>query len=231
MEDKKRNITHLQKKYQTRITLAKTGQEAYQGKDFKNAIKFYNLYLKLLADINDVKIENLSPKFFDRETQSSEVFLISQIYWDLAKLYDMSSNMRREMLHCLNKYIEFSMNYPFQVVNAESLRRYLRKSKCQNQDAFQEAYKKLHVSSKMCFVATYTFGFEHPKTEQFRHFKLFLLKTKFGEKLVEIYYQYSPKIVIFLENNYYCGRFCHKVFLKPSLSLFAKLFLPTIIKK
>ena len=53
MEEKNnQHSLHLQKQYQVRITIAKQGQESYHTSDFKNAIKFYNQYLRLLAEIN-----------------------------------------------------------------------------------------------------------------------------------------------------------------------------------
>ena len=231
MEERKKNYAHLQKQYSTRITLAKNGQEAYRNNDFKNAIKFYNLYLKLLAEINDVKADQLSPKHFDKETQSSEMFLISQIYWDLAKLYDMTPHLKKELLHCLNKYVEFSVNFPFQVVNAESLRRFIRKGKAQNPEAFQETYKRIYITSKMCYFATSTFGFDHPTTQQFRLFKLRLLKYKVGHVFVDYYYRYSPRLVAFFEHHQFMKSLIHQFIFRPSLSFLAKFILPRIMKK
>jgi hypothetical protein len=231
MEERKRNYAQLQKQYSTRITLAKNGQEAYRNHDFKNAIKFYNLYLKLLAEINDVKVDQLSPKHFDKETQSSEMFLISQIYWDLAKLYDMTPHLKKELLHSLNKYVEFSVNFPFQVVNAESLRRFIRKGKSQNPEAFQETYKRIYITSKMCYFASATFGFDHPTTEQFRFFKLELLKYKTGHLFVDLYYRYSPRLVSFFNNHLFLKKIFHEFIFKPTLSFVAKFILPRIMKK
>jgi hypothetical protein len=231
MEERKKNYAQLQKQYSTRITLAKNGQEAYRNNDFKNAIKFYNLYLKLLAEINDVKVDQLSPKHFDKETQSSEMFLISQIYWDLAKLYDMTPHLKKELLHCLNKYVEFSVNFPFQVVNAESLRRFIRKGKAQNPEAFQETYKRIYITSKMCYFASATFGFDHSTTQEFRHFKLTLLRTKIGHRFVDYYYRYSPQIVDYFETKPIMKKFVHQLFFLPVLSFLAKFVLPRIMKK
>lgn len=232
MEEKsKKNYAHLQKQYQSRITLAKNGQESYRNNDFKNAIKYYNLYLKLLAEINDVKVENLSPKFFDLATQGSEIFLISQIYWDLAKLYDMAPQLKRELIHSLNKYVEFSLNYPFQVVNAESLRRFVRKGKCQNLESFQETYKRMYITSKMCYIASSTFGHDHPITEQYRHLKLKLLKMPGGELFVDHYYRHSPGFVNFLEKHQNFKYYFHQLLFKPLLRSLAKFCLPLILKK
>ncbi|MFZ4712873.1 MAG: hypothetical protein ACOYL6_04130 [Bacteriovoracaceae bacterium] len=231
MEEKKRNVAQLQKQYSTRITLAKNGQEAYRATDYKNAIKYYNLYLKLLADVNDITVDKLSPKYFDKSTQSSEMFLISQIYWDLAKLYDMSSaQYKRDLIHSLNKYVEFSLNFPFQVVNAESLRRFIRKGKAHNPECFQDTYKQIYITSKMCYFASSAFGFDHPITEQYRHFKLTLLKFPGGEGFVDLYYRYSPSLVNYFDQHLKTKYFFHNLLLKPLLRTLAKFLLPRIIR-
>ncbi len=231
MEEKRNpaQIAHLQKQYQTRITLAKNGQEAYRNNDFKNAIKYYNLYLKLLADINNVRVEQLSPSFFDTKTQGSEIFLISQIYWDLAKVYDLTPQLKNELLHALNKYVEFSLNYPFQVVNAESLRRFIRKGKCKNVESFQETYKRIYITSKMCYVASMAFGFDHPTTEKYRHLKLKLVKFKAGQWFVDAYYRFSPRLVAYLDSHPRLAHFFNKILVRPLLSSLAKFLLPRIM--
>lgn len=226
----KKNNAGLQKQYQQRITLAKHGQEAYHKADYKNAIKFYNQYLKILADINGVDATELGPKFFDKGTQSSEMFLISQVYWDLAKLFDVSPQLRREFLFSLNQFINFSINNSFQVVNAETLRRFIRKGKCKNLGDFKAAYQKIYITSKMCFVATYAFGDTHPTTVSLRKFKLQLFKIPFGETAVEKYYRFSPALVNFCQTYPPLGRLLTYFFFRPALSLFSKIYLRIIIK-
>lgn len=226
----KKSNPALLKQYQQRITLAKHGQEAYAKSDLKNAIKFYNQYLKILADINSIEVTELNPKYFDKVTQSSEMFLISQVYWDLTKVYDQSTQLRREFLFCLNQFLLFSVNNSFQVVNAETLRRFIRKGKCKNMADFKAAYQKVYITSKMCFVATYAFGDTHPTTQVLRQFKLQLFQWPMGNFLIEKYYRFSPLLVKFCQNNPLLGRNLSHFFFRPTLSLFSKIYLRLIIK-
>lgn len=226
----KKNTSALQKQYQQRITLAKHGQEAYQKADYKNAIKFYNQYLKVLSDINGIEVTSLSPKYFDRATQSSEMFLISQIYWDFTKIYDLSPQLRGEFLFSLNQFANFSLNNSFQVVNAETLRRFIRKGRCKNIGDFKAAYQKIYITSKMCFVATYAFGETHPTTDHLRQFKRSLSDLPCGEAFIRNYYRFSPSLVQFCQNYPFIGKNLRLLFFRPALSLFSKIYLRLIIK-
>lgn len=226
----KKNTAALQKQYQQRITLAKHGQEAYQGGDYKNAIKFYNQYLKLLSDINGIEITALSPKYFDKATQSSEMFLISQVYWDLTKIYDLSSQLRKEFLFSLNQFLIFSLNNSFQVVNAETLRRFIRKGKCKNIADFKAAYQKIYITSKMCYVASFAFGPNHQTTKTLRLFKLDLVQFPGGAYFIDAYYRCSPTLVKFCQHYPSIGHPMSFLFFKPVLSLFSKIYLRLIIK-
>lgn len=226
----KKNTAALQKQYQQRITLAKHGQEAYQQNDYKNAIKYYNQYLKLLSDINGIEMNVLSPKYFDKTTQSSEMFLISQVYWDLAKVYDQSTQLRKEFLFSLNQFLLFSINNSFQVVNAETLRRFIRKGRCKNLADFKAAYQKIYITSKMCYVASFAFGHYHPTTVTLRKFKLTLAKLPWGESFIDLYYRYSPILVKFCEHYPRLGSSLRFLFFRPALSLFSKIYLRLIIK-
>lgn len=232
MENKRNQaqMIQLQKQYQSRITIAKQGQECVQKADFKNAIKYYNQYLKLLAEINHIEVQQLSPKYFDLKKQGSEMFLISQIYWDLSKIYDLAPNLRREFIHALNKFTEFSVNYPFQVVNAETLRRFIRRGRCKNIADFQETYKKISVTSKMCFIATSTFGEEDLRTNVLRSFKSLLSQNELGIKFIQEYYHYSPKLLGWLSTHPNIERQLNHFFFKPLLTLLAKFLHPHILK-
>jgi hypothetical protein len=232
MENKRSqaSLAQLQRQYQSRITIAKQGQECVQKNDLKNAIKYYNQYLKLLSEINNIEPHHLSPKYFDPKSQGAEIFLISQIYWDLAKIYDLAPNLKKEFIHSLNKFAEFSLNFPFQVVNAETLRRFIRRGKCKNLSDFQETYKKISIASKMCFVATNTFGDTDIRTNIFRSFKPLLAQNSLGLSFIEQYYHYSPKLLGWFERHPKMANFFTYYLIRPFLTLLAKFLEPHILK-
>lgn len=224
MEKPKKNILALQKQYQQRITLAKHGQDAYVKGDLKSAISFYNQYLKVLADINDTDINHLAPMHFDKKTQSSEMFLLSQIYWDLAKLYDLSPSLRKEFLLSLSQFANFSLNTSFQIVNAETLRRFIRKGRCKNIDDFKKTYEQISIASKMCFIATHTFGDDHIVTHKLRVFKSSLLNQSRNAWIIERYYYFSPRLIKFLQNHKKFDEFSQKYLFRPLLTWFSHFF-------
>ncbi|MBF0298529.1 MAG: hypothetical protein HQK51_07395 [Oligoflexia bacterium] len=207
MEDKKekpkkKNIRALNERYTHRMTYVKQAHELKYKGDFLNAIKFYNTYLKLVAEVKDVELVNLSPKHFDIKRDLTELLLISHIYWEQVKILDRSANLEKEFRRCLEKFLEFTVGLDYQIVNAEMLRKFIRKDRNVHKLEFKEAYKRIYVDSKKCYVVSYCFGENHYITNELRNFKRLLLKMNFslGSLFVKNYYIYSPLLVNF------CGK-------------------------
>lgn len=192
---KRRNLKQLNDRYQSRITVARQGQEASSSGDYLNAVKYYNKYLKILADIKDVEETALSPAVFDVDKELSELLLISHIYWDLCKIFDVTPHLESEFKKCLFKFVEFTHGFKYQVVNAEMLRKYIRKDRLIHKKEFREAYKRIFIASKKCYVASYVYGADHQKTEQLREFRnIYLAPSFIGQMFINYYYFLSPKV-------------------------------------
>lgn len=215
-----RNFEALTRKYQQRITFAKNGKDSVNKGDFVNAIKNYNQYFAILADSFDIDPNALRPEIFDNKKDLSELLLISQINWELAKIYDRAPNLKSEFNKCLSKFVQFSLNNPFQVANAEMLRKFLEREKYVNKQEFKDAYKKIAINSKRCYVATMCYGENHPKTNRLREFKDFLSKHEFGVLFIHFYYKNSFKLVNFSNQNKNFHFFFSKIIALPILNLF-----------
>ncbi len=200
MEEKK-NLKQLNARYAQRITLVKLGKEAYNNQNFMQAIKQYNGYLKILAEVKEVSENLLNPDLFDKEKDMSELMLISHLFFDLARIYDNAPNLEMEFQRCLQKFIDFTVNSKYQVFNGEMLRKYLRRKQVRHKKDFDAAYKKIFISSKKCFIATYCYGEEHPITVNLRLFKNKLIQFPFGVSLVRLYYLYSSSWVEKCQQN------------------------------
>ena len=207
-EEEERISPELAKQYRTRISVAKQGQEAFSSGNYTDAIRFYNQYLKIISQIKKTDPYNLSPTHFNPDEELSEMFLISQVYWALSQIYDLSPKLTENLSKVLNQFVRFSKGQRYQVANSETLRKFLKKGRMKNKILFTNAFKQIMVASKKCYVATYCFGQDHQITNDFRQFKVEVLaKSKLGIKFVDLYYQYSPGLVSFCQRNPKVGRF------------------------
>lgn len=188
----------LQKRYGQRITIARQGREAFLQKDYITASKKYNEYLGILAESKDVDdIFKLTPAMFDQKAQVTELLLISHIYWEVSRINEMTPKLQKTFYKALSQFVKFTVNQPYQVLNSEMLRKYIKKNKRVSPQLGQlnQALSQIHVQSKKCFIATECFGFDHPITQDLRDFKKELLKWPLGNKAVELYYRTSNQIV------------------------------------
>ncbi len=233
-EDDKRDKAKklaLQKKFGQRITIARQGRDAFLGKDYITASKKYNEYLSILSETNDLPdIYQLSPTMFNQKTQVTELLLISHIFWELARIHEMTPKLQHTFTKCLKQFVRFTVNQPYQVLNAEMLRKYIKKNKNSVQVAFlNDTLSQIFVQSKKCFIATYCYGEEHRITSQLRAFKLDLLDWPAGKAFVQTYYQYSSKLVEFCIEHKTVAKVIRSLF-SPPLWLFAKFTQTSIFK-
>ncbi len=226
-EKAKRKLA-LQKKYGQRITIAKQGRDAFLQKDYVAATKKYNEYLSILAELKDLDdIYKLSPAMFDNTKEVTEMLLISHIYWEMSRINEMTPKLQKTFQKSLDQFVKFTINQPYQVLNAEMLRKYIKKYKHTSRQihALNDAYQQIFVQSKKCFIATMCFGEEHVHTNTLRAFKTKYLNSHFGIKLTAIYYLFSDKLTT------YCS---HKPFIKILATNFFKpplIILSTIVRK
>lgn len=186
---------HQAEVFRARLKYLKQAQSLYREEKVSQAIDNYYKYLAVLANNNNTTEDKLSPTMFDPDKDVSELLLISHVYWDLAKAFDRSPHHQRECLRCLDQFVKFSIGFKYQHVNAQIIRKFNNKKQAHNYKAFEQAYTKIHVSSKKCYVATALYGNEHPVTMDLRQFKLKIQHTKIGFKFIEFYYRLSPLLV------------------------------------
>ncbi len=175
-----------------RLSLARGGIQAFHKHDMGTAIKSFLTYLKILEELKGVEEGALTPQNFDLKKDLSELLMISGIYWDLCKIYDLVKVENKEFRHFLSKYIQFSKGMPYQAVCSESLRKYISNDKPKHRREFKEAYKM--IATTKCFVATSlvdTVNLETiPVLRDFRD--QVLEKSVLGRGFVRGYYRIGP---------------------------------------
>lgn len=198
-----REKSRIRQNYSKRITISKYGREAFQAGDYLNALKNYHQYLKTLGEVHDRDIYTITPDLFDKKKHVTEMLLISQVYWDMSRIYEKNAQMASNFQKCLNQFVRFTANQPYQVVNAEMLRKYIKKNNHKSPQiaALEKAYSQIFVQSRKCYLATYTFEPQEFELTFLRNFKSALLNQPYGQKFVELYYRVSSDLINKLEKK------------------------------
>jgi len=229
-EPKKINIQALQKRYQTRFTNIRLARENVKAGDLITGMKHYNAYLKVLADIHDCDPFQLKPERFNPTSELSEMLMISQVYWELTKIYDKTPKLQDDFAKALNQFVIFTINHPYQVVNAEILRKHMRSNLSPNMPIFKAAYDKIFIESSKCYIATFAYGETHWVTSSLREWKLHLNKSSSGLTLIQLYYLVSSQLVHIADKSPWIKRPINFI-VKPILFSFAKFLNKFILNK
>lgn len=198
LKEKQQRKMALQKKYGKRITIARQGREAFAKKDYVKAQKRYNEYLAILAELKEIDdIFKLSPSMFDQQKEVTEMLLVSHIYWDIARIHEMTPKLQANFYKSLAQFVRFTANQPYQILNAEMLRKYMKKNKrvTPQYPVLNDAYQQIYIQSSKCYIATFCFGTNSVETVKLRAFKNRLLEYPGGLSFVKYYYKISPLAV------------------------------------
>ena len=194
-EDRRRKLLNQ------RLEIARTGVALYRKGKHGEAVKAFNTYLHILEDIKGCKSGELHPSQFHKTQDLQELLLISGIYWDMVKLYDRtaSGKARKEFLHYLEKYILFARGMPYQVLCAETLRKYIANDKPVHPRDFKNAYKLL--ANTRCFIATSLVDLVEEPTipALWRLRDEHLVHSTAGRAFVRAYYAVGPSIAWILD--------------------------------
>lgn len=229
--EERERIIKLRHKYENRITVARYGKESLDAGDYGNALKKFMDYLHIMAEIKEVKdAYDLRVGMFDSKRELTEMLMISHIFFEMARLYDAVPKFQSDVHKCLEQFVHFTANQPYQVVNSEMVRKYLKKSNFKNPDTFRNAYQQIYVQSKKCYIVTFCYGNEHAITRECREFKDWLLQFTWGQHLVRHYYRISSEAVPMCEQNFFL-RHTTRLIARPALLLFSKIILPVILKR
>ncbi len=218
-------------KFNNRITIAKFGKQALDAGDYGTAIQRFVEYMEIMAEYKKTKdFFSLKVSQFDSKSELTEMLMMSHIYFEMARVYDAVPKFQEESKRCLDQFVAFSTNQPYQVVNSELIRKHMKKSAFKKPEVFLNAHRQIYVQSKKCYVVTFCYGNDHQITRDYRLFKDWLLDYPFGQELVRIYYKYSSVMVSNWEKRP-AMHLVSKILVRPLLVLFSKTILPLILPK
>lgn len=177
-----------------RIDIARAGVLAYQKHRVGDAAKSFHSYIRILEELKGCREGGLIPTMFDFKKDLQELLLISGVFWDLAKMYDRTQNAQgqKDFHHFLHKYVIFAKNMPYQVLCAETMRKFLNTDKPIHKKEFKAAYAEL--GGGKCFVASSLVDVIEPGViEALREYRdTQLVRTWGGRVFVRTYYRVGP---------------------------------------
>ena len=227
--------------YRNRLDYVKQAWMFEHKGEFGHAILSYEKYFEILARYHRCEKEDLLPPLFKKITDDEnektkneddvhEIFLLSQVFWNLAKIYAKSDDKTHveKCKHMVDQFVIFSTGYKFQYLNCDTCRKYLKNVNSSSLEYFEQAYQKLKIHSKSCYIATWCYQVEHPDLEIFRSFRDKIYYCFPGKKLVDFYYSSAPPIVRFLAKHYLFGRIARRI-IRPIFNLLANIMRHFII--
>lgn len=179
-----------------RLEYARAGISAYHKRRLGDAARAFKSYINALEELNGVSEGGLKPSHFDTKLEQPELLMLSGVYWDLVKLYDRTrtEERKRDFIHYLQKYVEFSKGMPYQHLCAEALRKYIVSQKPKHREEFKAAYRALSLYK--CFVASSLVDVTNELTlPRLRYFRdQVLAKFRWGRKFINWYYKNGPSL-------------------------------------
>lgn len=192
---------HRMSMWRNRVSLIKQARQHMEGKAYSEAAVFYEKYLKILEVIYELSPGGLTPEIFKNKARQKELTVITTVYWDLVRIYDSSEKYGDRLQKSIAKLILFAPYSTIKTALYKNAANYIKTSK--HPQLFAEMEKKLGIKKKGCFVATAAFENDQaPEVLLLRRFRdQYLIRTKFGNYFVEKYYNFSPPVARWMQNN------------------------------
>ena len=184
--------------YKKRLEIASQGFKDYKSQELIEAVKSFESYIRILEEWKGTSSGGLKISHFDQEKEKAEIVLLSGVYWDLAKLYDRTTNPLKQKMfrHYLQQHVHFSLGTEVEGVAAEGMRKYIHFGNPVHRENFKQAYEQLSRGRK-CFVATALSDFSTdpltlPRLRAWRDQSL--QRHLLGRIFVSLYYRVGPTL-------------------------------------
>ncbi|MCM2280222.1 MAG: hypothetical protein NDI61_00090 [Bdellovibrionaceae bacterium] len=197
VEEAKKAENRLQL-WRNRVALIKQAKQLMVSKLFSDAAVSYEKYLRILEVVYERKPGELSPDLFSNGARKQELTVISSVYWDLMRIYDVNPRYRDRQLKAAEKLAEFSRFTPVLPNLIKKAEAQTRQAK--NPDAYKHFLKLINAKRARCFIATAAFEGHSPEVMILCRFRDEVLRsTAIGRRLTLLYYRFSPPVADFLD--------------------------------
>lgn len=186
---------HRQQIWKSRVSLIKRARSLMGRKLYSDAAVSYEKYLRILEIVfNCQKGERLTPEKFKESARTSELTVVTSVYWDLLRIYDSSDKyLERQQIagRQLALFVQFTPIYPDVIRRAEV---FVRSAK--HPQVIKAFLRSSAQQRPRCFIATAAYGDPHCfEVQTLRWFRDHRLKqNSWGRLLILGYYKLSPPI-------------------------------------
>jgi hypothetical protein len=201
MAQEKAKEEHRIALWKSRVQLIKAARIAMTGKHFAEAALAYEKYLKILEVVFDVKKGDLlRPEIFKERARTTELTVVTSVYWDLLRIYDTQPKYQERMQAVSRQLASFA---PFTPIFNDIARRAESFSRSAKNPNIVKQFLKLSGKEKSkCFIATSAFGPASIEVQELRKFRDGTLKSSsVGRRFILFYYSCSPKFALFLDKH------------------------------
>lgn len=195
------------KLWKSRTSLLRQGHTQMANRLYSEAAISYEKYLKLVEMVFESAKGQLTPQMFKEAAKTSELTVISGVYWDLVRVYDTSDQYGDRQKHAakqLAAFVPFTPIFPDIVKKALIFQRQAR-----HPEIVKQFLSAANAKRSRCFIATSAFNspIQHEVLvlRQFRDHRL--RKMAWGRQFIKVYYAYSPAVACFLDKHAYIKPF------------------------
>ena len=216
--------------WKSRVALIRKARAFMNQKMFSEAAVDYEKYLKILEIVFECKKgELIRPQMFKESARTSELTVVTSIYWDLIRIYDSNPKYYDRQLIAaqqLAKFVQYTPIFPDVIKRAESFVKVAR-----NPAAVRQFLKLSADERPRCFIASA--AFENSLDVNVISLRVFrdriLKRAPWGRSIVFLYYKFSPSAARWLDSNPAWKPF-FRFFIKP-LSIFAAFLVKILPSK
>lgn len=193
---------HRLQLWKSRVGLIKRARALMSRKLYNEAAVGYEKYLRILEIVfNCKKGEPLTPTKFKDAARTSELTVVTSVYWDLLRIYDSSDKyLERQQVAArqLAVFVQFTPILPDIIKRAEA---FLKNAK--HPQVIRSFLKASAQQRPRCFVATAVF--EDPMAQEVQILRwyrdYYLKKTSWGRWFIKMYYKVSPSLAGWLDRQ------------------------------
>lgn len=186
-----------------RVALIRKGNLLVKNELYGEAVVVYEKYLKILEIIYECGPGGLTPQMLKDSARTTELSVISGIYWDLVRIYDTNNKYIERQKMAAEKLAKFAVFTPL-------FSDIMKKAKIfQRQARHPDVIKNFMIAAGQkkgrCFIATS--AFESPQAlevQKLRYFRDSTLRhDKWGRQFIYYYYKISPPLACFIDRHEY----------------------------
>ncbi|NUM58099.1 MAG: hypothetical protein HUU56_05675 [Bdellovibrionaceae bacterium] len=188
--------------WKNRVSMIKQARAYMSAKNYAQAAVSYEKYLKVLDIVFGLKKgESLNPSHFKDSARTTEITVVTSVYWDLFRIYDTNEkyhDRQQQAARQLASFLQYSPMYPDIIKKAEA---FVKSAK--NPHIVKGFLKLASQERPRCFIATASFQNEFCQEVVFlRLFRDYQLNTtRWGRVFIKLYYLLSPPLAGILDTS------------------------------